>query len=216
MNEKIKAVIENKKQNTFWKAISKHIKSADKFGHPIQLKYKNRSTYNTLFGGIITLIARLGIFIYFLLAIIDVTQKKSFVKNSLVIRDLALDETEFKIDTDNFDIAVQLKYSVNDPKVQNNLGAYAYVSVNKYSMQYIMNNGSLTYNLKIDRLNLSNNIDSFISFIVPCEANRFLGEKEQTKKLGITNYFYCPKTINATLKGSLSSSSSKFITVSVH
>jgi hypothetical protein len=45
---------------------SNFIKGVDAYGHPIQFRYDNDITFKTHFGGIVTLISRFIIILYFL------------------------------------------------------------------------------------------------------------------------------------------------------
>jgi len=52
------------------------IKSMDMYGHPIILTYKNSSTFKSFIGGILTILTRLAILVYFVAQIVSVIQKQ--------------------------------------------------------------------------------------------------------------------------------------------
>eukprot|EP00347_Sterkiella_histriomuscorum_P006411 403352871 len=86
--------------------VKQAIKSQDMFGHKIGLTYKNKSSYKTSFGGIITILFRLGIIIYLAMQLIDVYNRKFELKLSTQYRNLYHDQTQYKFDNGGFDIAV--------------------------------------------------------------------------------------------------------------
>ena len=57
----------------------------DAYGHQINLTYKNDSSFKTTFGGLVTILTRLGIFAYFILEMNTVFQRKSTIKETLKI-----------------------------------------------------------------------------------------------------------------------------------
>eukprot|EP00347_Sterkiella_histriomuscorum_P003054 403365765 len=189
----------NKKCNNF-------IKSLDSFGHPIQFTYNNSSTFKSTIGGYLTLVARLGIVIYLILELINVAQKKSSIRFSTYIRDLATDKSEYTIDQSQFDLAalIKLQSQINDTyNTTNNMHKYAYVQISELKFVYFEKNGQLDYDFVLKPFDL-----------VKCDETRFLGQKEIMNNLGILKGNYqCPKNFNLTLQGSFSSQSSQFLRV---
>eukprot|EP00347_Sterkiella_histriomuscorum_P013492 403364511 len=72
----------------------------DAYGHPIGLTYQNKKTFKSALGGGVTIIARLGIFVFLILEIINVINKQN--------------ETEYVFDQNSYDLAVQLNYMLGD------------------------------------------------------------------------------------------------------
>jgi hypothetical protein len=76
------------KQTTFRSTIAKFARDRDTFGHPIALTYKGNSTYKTVLGGTLTIIAGFAIFSYFLVAALSVINRQISLKNSVTPVDL--------------------------------------------------------------------------------------------------------------------------------
>ena len=56
------------------------IKSVDMYGHPINLSYKNSPEYKSVFGGILTLMFRILVILFFSYKILQLFQRKSLIK----------------------------------------------------------------------------------------------------------------------------------------
>eukprot|EP00347_Sterkiella_histriomuscorum_P003157 403365373 len=201
----IQRVSPNKKSPGILKRLQGFVKGTDQFGHPIRLTYKNNDTYKTLPGGIVTLILRIAILVYFITEVVNVFQKKSTVTNSSYIRNTAIDTTEYHLDQSKWDIAFNMQYQFpNDPKYNiNTLHRYVNLKVEKAKFFFELVDGALTWNTKTEDMEL-----------VDCPEGRFLGETQITQNLGIggpNNKFKCPKDVNLTLQGGFSSPSLKML-----
>jgi hypothetical protein len=54
------------------------LKSCDKFGHPITLKYRNKAQFRSVLGGLITIGVSIFIMIYFFVQLKEVLNRESF------------------------------------------------------------------------------------------------------------------------------------------
>jgi hypothetical protein len=64
---------------TPFKSFISLLKRLDFNGAPITLTYKNRNSYQTPIGGVVTIISRLGIFAFFLVLIFNIVNKEKKV-----------------------------------------------------------------------------------------------------------------------------------------
>ena len=64
--------------------LARYLEYIDYHGHPISLSYKNRTTYQTTFGGVITLLSRLGILAYFLVLVNLIVNRQKTVSNKSI------------------------------------------------------------------------------------------------------------------------------------
>ncbi len=55
--------------------LSKFIKGLDSLGYKISIKFKGRDTFKSVFGGIMTIMARLALLAYFLVQLVTVFQR---------------------------------------------------------------------------------------------------------------------------------------------
>lgn len=79
----------------------------DSFGYPITLKHHGKPHFTSIFGGVLTLVVKLGIFIYALTILKQTVNKEAFnVSSAFVKRDLLFDNEPLKLDINNFDIAM--------------------------------------------------------------------------------------------------------------
>lgn len=65
-------------RGNYSKRLGRFFKSLDYFGHPVTLKYKTRSTYNSILGGVLTTMVFSALFGYFLSMINDVVKRDKF------------------------------------------------------------------------------------------------------------------------------------------
>jgi hypothetical protein len=68
--------------------LGKFARDRDIFGHPIALTYKGNSTYKTVLGGTLTIIAGFAILSYFVVAALSVVNRQISLKNSITPVDL--------------------------------------------------------------------------------------------------------------------------------
>lgn len=88
--------------------LSQILKKADKFGHPVSLKYKQEARYKSEFGGLFTILMVLAIFGYFLDLMVNTLQQATYRVSTFIQKsDLTIDTTEqIVLDINNFDIAI--------------------------------------------------------------------------------------------------------------
>ncbi len=91
------------------------IRGLDAFGHPISLSYNKNPTFQSFFGGLMTIISRSLLLIYFLNQVAVIIQKSRFtISKSTSVRDLSADEVGITLNKGKFDIAHKLIYYGND------------------------------------------------------------------------------------------------------
>ena len=99
------------------------MRSLDIYGHPINLTYKEHDTYKSVLGGAFTIISRLIVFIYLILELKSVSDKKSTITTTAKIINTATDTIQYTLDQSMFDFAVNINYlnAQYEPKVMLNL-----------------------------------------------------------------------------------------------
>jgi hypothetical protein len=55
--------------------INTFLKSVDAYGAPIELTYKNKTKFQTSFGGFLTLVSRIAVMVYLCILVKDVVQR---------------------------------------------------------------------------------------------------------------------------------------------
>lgn len=177
------------------------IKSFDSYGYKIQLTYKNENKYKTFLGGLVTLIAYLGVFIFFVVLMKQVIYRENFTVNSFAVKSDVLETgRNVELSIDNFDMAIQVVC----------LGCTDIIAkpedVHQYFSVYILNSES----------KLIEN-GAFVNTDIPihmekCDASRFKG------KLGsyyADSYLCMRANQKIDLFGSFSSTISKYIMVNL-
>eukprot|EP00347_Sterkiella_histriomuscorum_P023382 403334847 len=159
-------------------------------------------------GGAITIASRIGILVFFILEIINIINNQSTIKNTSFIRNLAVDETEYLFDQQNFDLAIKLQYQMplfKGRNITDTLHKYAYAQIRQVEFTFTAEDGQLKYVQKEN-----------IFKLVKCDETRFKGEQVVTKNLGIREVFKCPEDLKFGLKGNFQSSFLKFLKIEVH
>ncbi|CDW87533.1 UNKNOWN [Stylonychia lemnae] len=184
----------------FNRKLENFITSQDQFGQQISFTYKNSSNFQSLFGGIVTLIFRVGILIFLITEVIKVIQKKSTITSSYFTRNLALDTRHIDANEEIFDIGLNI-LSVNKT-VEQNFQRFIDVQISQTSFEWV------------------NNSQDYVSTDKPytlgkCDKGRFLGETVQTQSLGIPDTYYCPQNLKTTFQGQFSTRKSQYLTIEV-
>lgn len=87
------------------------IKKIDKFGFPVSLTYKREVTYQSAFGGIMTILSTLAVIAFFSLQLDKAINHKHFtINNTNYVKDLYLDHWDVVFSLSDFDYAVTLVY----------------------------------------------------------------------------------------------------------
>ena len=73
------------------KFIVSTVKSLDSFGKPLGFSYKDKETFTTIVGGVVTIISKLLLLAYICLGLKDVYLKKNNIINKTLYKDLAVD-----------------------------------------------------------------------------------------------------------------------------
>eukprot|EP00347_Sterkiella_histriomuscorum_P017935 403347419 len=167
------------------------IKSSDAFGHPITLSYKDSSTYKSIFGGVVTLLARISLLVYFLIQITSVFQRQvCYITASTTYENLGNSQRTVNLNKDNFDIGLAI---YRRPSYVYLHEFFEYVSVQFKRIDFKMVDGVYTDEISIQDGEF-------------CTDDRFLGDIDSIQNLGTTGTFICPpKDFQFKLKGSLTS-----------
>ena len=131
----------------FATSVANKLRNIDAYGHPINLTYKNDTTYKSLLGGAATILTRIGIFAFFLVELMNVINKKDSIRTSSIVRDFAIDPTVYTLNETVFDLAVNFYYNnADDPKqseISKNMHQYMEVIVTEESFEELeTNNGT--------------------------------------------------------------------------
>eukprot|EP00347_Sterkiella_histriomuscorum_P014184 403361841 len=158
--------------------ILEKIRNLDSYGHPISLSYKDSSTYKSVFGGIFTLIARIGLLAYFLVDISQVFQKQRYqITLSTTFRDLVTSEKQILLNRNNFDVAVAV-YKTDSPVYSTDF--YEYFTVSFVQI----------HNYQVDGLYYS---ESTLVQGGLCQDDRFLGDTQTLYNKQASQNFICPE-----------------------
>ncbi len=93
------------------KRLRKLIKSIDEFGVPVNLTFKGDPFIKSMTGGLMTLVARIMVFSYFIYQLSRVIRSDYSLQSSMLVRNLQDDKSVITLDSfDKFDFAVKLEY----------------------------------------------------------------------------------------------------------
>ena len=89
------------------KRAGKILRNIDSFGHPVTLTYNNKSEYQSIFGGVASLILNIGVFIYAMLLFSQTVSKKTYLVSTSTSKVDLYDGLNHKLvlNKDNFDIS---------------------------------------------------------------------------------------------------------------
>ena len=94
------------------------IKSFDRFGQPISLKFRNNNTYRSTIGGLMTIMVYTVLLVYLSLNLKAVFLKEEYTVQSSTERfDIAFDNRVVYLNKTNFDIGVHLLYTNIDDEI---------------------------------------------------------------------------------------------------
>ena len=111
--------------------ISGMLRSLDRFGYPITLTWKDQNTFKTTFGGVMTVLSVISIFIYLgIMLSTAIEETKYTITSASYIRNLYLDNTSYPLTEENFDFALQLAYQ--GPPVNGTLNLFQYFSISMF------------------------------------------------------------------------------------
>ncbi|CDW80648.1 UNKNOWN [Stylonychia lemnae] len=189
------------------KQLQSYIKSLDSFGIPVSLTFKNDPHLKSFVGGSMTILSRIGVFVYLALQMISVFSKTATIQASFYRRDLIKDSTEYDLTLKDFDYGVRLEYVFyeREPQVQVELDQYVYLQISQNIYTWVKDKKGNSIFQK----------QKFKTDLGSCNFGRLGLKESQIDYLGIKDGYLCPKTINYQIKGSFSGEQSKFIQLSV-
>ncbi|CDW83536.1 UNKNOWN [Stylonychia lemnae] len=189
------------------KQLQSYIKNLDSFGIPVSLTFKNDPHLKSFVGGAMTVLSRIGVFIYLALQMISVFSKTATIQASFYRRDLIKDPTQYDLTLKDFDYGIRLEYVFyeREPQIQAELDQYVYMQISQNIYTWVKDKkGNSVFQKQKIKTELGN-----------CSQGR-LGLKEgEVDYLGIINGYQCPKDVNYQIKGSFSGEQTKFIQLSV-
>lgn len=94
----------------FQSKLRRFLKSLDLHGHSVSLTYKNRTTFKTLTGGIVTLISCLVIFVFFCVMMNRIIEREKRITIRTEVKTPNKDLQEYPLDFSNFDLAVTISF----------------------------------------------------------------------------------------------------------
>ena len=101
-----------KNKPSFQDRITKQIEGQDVFGHPVSLTYKGQQTYQSVLGGLVSLVGKLLIFVYFVIQVNTVlSHGNNSINSSIQQKDLSdiNDPTNvLRITNNNFTMALRV------------------------------------------------------------------------------------------------------------
>ena len=184
------------------------------FGHPINLKYEGNAEYRSVFGGIVTIISMVVLSLYTSLLLYRIAKNQAYsINNFIELKSQSIDgEDSLILNMTNFDIAYYYMYTgKSKPKdiVDNNFDEYFQSSIRQI-------NYTVVADLEEQDRDGMYRWESERQRVVKCDNSRFMNMKEVTKKLGITDIYWCPeKNFSYKLTGGYSSDRAQFITFEI-
>ena len=111
------------KYRTILQSFYHSVKLMDKFGIPVSLTYKNDPHLKSFAGGLVTLLARLGVLAFLLLQCVQVFSRASIIQSSAYRREMTKDATSYDLTIKDFDYAFRVEYIFfkKEPEIQANL-----------------------------------------------------------------------------------------------
>ena len=86
------------------------LRTQDNYGHPINLTYKSDTTYKSTLGGVLSLIAKIGMIIFFIVELKNVFSKQFRLTVTEKLINTAIDPASIHLDRHKFDFAVRIVY----------------------------------------------------------------------------------------------------------
>eukprot|EP00347_Sterkiella_histriomuscorum_P011285 403373037 len=168
---------------TVTKTLLNYIKKADIFGHPINLNYRNQSSFKTQFGGCITLIIQFLLFSYFVVLLINgIFRSEYAITNSSYYRNLSLDTDILYLNRQNFDFAFNLS-----PMNINGDDEYASLDVDEYfkvEVNQVIMKGDGVKTILYEEIEVP---------MVLCQGYRFNNQTETLTAMNMIDSYLCPQ-----------------------
>eukprot|EP00347_Sterkiella_histriomuscorum_P018344 403345864 len=172
-----------------FKSIQRWVKKQDNFGHPITLSYKDSSTFKSVFGGIVTLLTRIGLLVYFTTAVVNVLNRSKFmITKTTQNKNQIYEPNEVTLTRDNFDVGNIITFLFNDDINATEMNKYLTVDIDEVS--FAINDG------------VGQEIVREIPQ-TPCTADRFQGAFKDLDYFGLLGQGPCMEPdFNIKVKGS--------------
>eukprot|EP00347_Sterkiella_histriomuscorum_P014730 403359766 len=165
------------------------------YGAPINLMYKSKDTYQTIYGGLFTIITRLLVLAFFIYGLIDVYNKQNSIVKKTLYRDPLKENVRIDVDQQKFDMGITFSvYDYNSDFYDN---IYRYFQV-KVSNATVSHNSLGGYDFEEDFFPLSY-----------CSKDRFGGDEVIAEQM-VTDSLLCPDNLKFLLAGSLTGNFSTF------
>eukprot|EP00347_Sterkiella_histriomuscorum_P004461 403360374 len=171
------------------------VRSVDMYGAPINLMYKSKDTYQTILGGIFTIITRLAVLAFFMYGLINVYNKNGSIVKKTLYRDPLKENIRVEADQQKFDLGITFGIFDSSSDFYENVYRYFQVKVSNATVSHDNMGG---YQWDEDFFKLS-----------PCTQERFGGDQIIAKQMH-TDTMLCPDNLKFIIAGSLTGNFSAF------
>eukprot|EP00347_Sterkiella_histriomuscorum_P017832 403347808 len=156
------------------------------YGAPINLMYKSKDTYQTIYGGLFTIITRLLVLAFFIYGLIDVYNKQNSIVKKTLYRDPLKENVRIDVDQQKFDMG--LTFAVYDyiSDFSDNIYRYIQVQASNATVSHDRFGG---YDSQVDFFQLSY-----------CSKDRFGGDEVIAEQMH-TDLLLCPDNLKFLLAG---------------
>eukprot|EP00347_Sterkiella_histriomuscorum_P008330 403345503 len=165
------------------------------YGAPINFMYKSKDTYQTIYGGLFTIITRLLVLAFFIYGLIDVFNRQNSIVKKTLYRDPLKENIRIDVDQQKFDIG--MTFAVYDFQSDFYDNIYRYFQV-KVSNSTVGHNKLGGYEWEEDFFQLSS-----------CSQERF-GDDKTIREEMHTDSLLCPDNLKFLLAGSVTGNFSSF------
>lgn len=173
--------------------ITSILRSVDSYGKPMLLNHKNSSTFNTAFGGLLTVCCWIGILIYLVIELISVINRSSIaLTTSLNQRNLLFDNSSITLNSTNFDIAVHLELFVGSLPNDTEIDQYFNIKISQIYSDSNDTNGV--------GISTSSWVENYYDMEM-CTTDSFINESITTGSMKQLEGYWCPKNFSTTLFG---------------
>lgn len=157
------------------------------------LTLNEKTVFKTVPGGLLSIISRLGILIYFWTLLPNVVQKKKTVEYKDVKVNLENDNDPFMLGLDNFDVGLRLTTltgPISSEMLYNRTKYFKFEASSQVFYQTLVNGQMI------------NALETIEHELGPCASDRFGNLTSDTSLLGITGIdWVCPKDVTVGLLG---------------
>ena len=174
--------------------LSRQVKRIDHFGIPINLLYDKQESFQSSFGGFVSIFLYSGVLIYLIAQLVNIIEFKTEIVQSSYIRNIFDGIESFNLTGDNIQFAVKIQSALLDEEINRNIDQYGEVELSLIHFRWIGQNYES---------------DSQKVALVPCPADRFWGNTKFLESRAIVGNYLCPEYINYLIQGDFASPESR-------